>query len=168
MGREELDPHRPARYPARGAAAEGQLLPDKNWTYISCSTSDGTYHECLFRNLHGDESRLKLTANQIGHPAAVPEVSTERTSYAAVATDYVSSFILAWQQGNLHRMNRFASSTVVNNFKNKSAPGSWSAQDDGTTDGRIKITVYPGSGPTLRFELIADRLGKPEAIQAVS
>lgn len=139
--------------------------PDKNWTYISCSTPDSTYSECLFRNAHGDEVVVKMTTTQLGHPTAVTEALLSKTTYSNSAGDYVGAFIYAWQQGNTQRMTRLATSTVTNYFKGKTAPAAYSTNTEGTAGHtKVIITELGGSGGSWIFNVVNESLGKSHAI----
>ncbi|NUT35985.1 MAG: hypothetical protein HOV79_23265 [Hamadaea sp.] len=135
--------------------------PNATWTYIACDASGDTT-SCLFRNAHGDECRITLNTIQIGHPTAVTEALLSKTTYPTTTSDYVSTFINAWRQGNTQRMTRLANSTVTSGLKGKSAP------EGGTMvgpyeAGRVQVSVP--NGPILFYvEIDPALLGKAHAI----
>lgn len=140
--------------------------PDAHWTYISCAVLDTAATECLFRNAHGDEVRVKLTTAQLGHPTAVTEALLDKTTYPSDPAGYVGAFVDAWRNGNLQRMTRLADSTLTAYFKNKPVPGGTTVSGTDNTAGHTKITIseVPASGTQWTFNVTNQYLGKAHAI----
>ncbi|RKE11003.1 hypothetical protein [Catellatospora citrea] len=143
--------------------------PNSSWTYIYCD-GDNVHTVCIFRNTHGDVANVKMLETQLGHPVAVVEALVNKTTYPAVATDYVSAFVYAWQQGNKQRLQRYADNDVAAYFAGKTAPVSHNAAEVGSADGfvSIKISTSAPDNAEYSFKVRVSNLGKAEAITACS
>lgn len=139
--------------------------PNASWTYIYCD-GDDVHTVCVFRNAHGDVANVKILESQLGHPVAAVEAHVVPTEYATAATDYVSAFVSAWQQGNKQRLQRYADNDVAAFFAGRTAPASHSVSESGSADGLVSIKLTTGAPDNgeYTFTVRMSNLGRAEAI----
>jgi hypothetical protein len=144
--------------------------PDSQWSHLGCSDQINETVECRYRNAHGDDAKLVLRKSQLGHPTAVTDFFSDKTRYPTMASEYVSTFMLAWGAGNKQRMTRLSSTTVVNFFNGKTPPGSGSTPN-ASADGAnwtVQVTGLPLGDGNWTFKVSGSKLGAASAITAVS
>lgn len=146
--------------------------PNSQWTYIKCAPGEsaGTT-ECTWRNVNGDESVVRVTDSQLGHPVAVIQADLDRTRYPSTPVGYVGAFISAWQAGNQQRMTKLSSSTIKNYFVGQNPPVMASMVSlPVTIDGTYSKVVVSGVGDDLgrsyEFKVLTAPGGKANAIKA--
>jgi hypothetical protein len=145
--------------------------PNAQWTFIKCSPGEsaGTT-DCTWRNVVGDETVVRVTNDQLGHPIAVIQANLDRTRYPGDPVGYVGAFISAWQAGNQQRMARLASTTIKNYFIGQNPPVMAYTPSlfgiDGTYD-RVMISgLSDDLGRSYLFKVLHAPGGKANAIKA--
>ncbi|MGE5830832.1 MAG: hypothetical protein ACM30G_21065 [Micromonosporaceae bacterium] len=145
--------------------------PNSQWTYIRCAPGEtsGTT-DCTWRNVNGDESVVRVTDLQLGHPTAVTQANLDRTQYPGDAASYVGTFLAAWQTGNQQRMARLSSTNIKNYFVGQgTAIQSYTTAAfgiDGTYD-RVMVSGLGGDlGRSYEFKVLKSPGGKANAIKA--
>lgn len=138
------------------------------WTTVNCSTPTSGYTMCKYRNGHGDEVEVTMQNSQLGHPTATSEALVDKTVFPSAATQYVSTFMNAWSEGNTQRMTRLSGSSVVSGLAGKSPPSSGStnsATQNGST-WTVVASGLPVGEPSYAFTLTGSKLGSANAITA--
>lgn len=138
--------------------------PDPRWTYQLCEAAAGSSY-CSFVNSDGDTVTLRILDQRVSQAQAVTEVRFDPTRYAAVAGDYVKSFVEAWRTANLNRMRTLSSTAEVAYFTQRPAPGMYSvcAYQTGALQ---QVRIFNAGGLNEVITLAPASLGGKHAIFA--
>jgi hypothetical protein len=155
---------------APGAASQFASIqghPDTHWQYYQCEGAAGSQY-CTFRNSNGDQLQLRVSSQYLGQQHAVSEAVFEKTEYPTSAESYVSSFILAWTNGNKQRMVAYANQQTVDFVTKSPAPENWTAQNNAPPASGGYTYVFETSTLgtfSMTFKVLNTALGKQHAIQ---
>ena len=145
-------------------------VPNTQWTFIGCGPAEQMpgFLACVFRNLHGDETVLKLANATLGSPKAVSEAPLDRTRYPKQPEAYVDAVLGAHQNGNRQRVLRLSNSAVRSKLTCTLEGGKTTGPAipvDGTYSSVPVVGTGPDLGRSYTFTVLSEPEGKPNAVR---